>query len=211
MSNFKNTFYSLCLHRILNMSRENSDLSAIDWSDTDFSEEEFVHKLEPRNDLNTASTSTYQPDWNIWNESGASGLNCYPTRPDAVLPTRNTPNSAGLNLFSNIEITIPSLSRVRIPTGVVMSIPDCHYGKIMDSSLTWINGLHVLQGVIDSDFRGEISVVLFNTSRNEQLIHKGDIIAQIIIMKYVKLEPNWCIKHDDTNDYRFDSILTVDV
>lgn len=115
------------------------------------------------------------------------------------LPVRGTSESAGLDLFSNIDYIIPSYSRIKIPTGLMCSIPPNNYGKICDkSSIAWKKGLHVIGGIIDADYRGQIYVVLVNLSNNRQFIKKGEAIAQMIIMPFTKLEPLQGIVDTDT-------------
>lgn len=105
----------------------------------------------------------------------------------AKIPFRANPTDAGADLFSVVEETIPPLTRKLIKTGISIEIPEStlksYYGRIAPrSGLSYKNGIDVMAGVIDSSYRGEIGVVLFNSDQNQEYkINIGDRIAQIII------------------------------
>ena len=103
---------------------------------------------------------------------------------DAIQPRRSTPMSAGLDLFSTENTVVLSRSQAIIPTGISMALHVGTYGRIAGrSGIAVKNSIDVLAGVIDSDFRGEIKVVLFNHSERDFTILKGEAIAQLIIEK----------------------------
>lgn len=103
-------------------------------------------------------------------------------RPDAIIPTRGSKDAAGLDLYSIDYITIPAGGRVLVPTGISISIPRNTYFRIAPrSGLAYKSGVDVLAGVIDSDYRGEIKVLLVNLSKELFSIAKGDRIAQGIL------------------------------
>jgi len=101
----------------------------------------------------------------------------------AKIPTQATPFSAGYDLYAAEAIVVPRLGRKLIKTNVSMAIPMNHYGRIAPrSGLAYKNGIDVLAGVIDSDYRGDIGVILYNTDNNlDFTVNVGDKIAQIII------------------------------
>lgn len=101
----------------------------------------------------------------------------------AKAPTQGTLFSAGYDLYAAEEAIVPRFGRKLIKTNVSMAIPMNHYGRIAPrSGLAYKNGIDVLAGVIDSDYRGDIGVVLYNTDSNSDFHVKiGDKIAQIII------------------------------
>jgi len=103
----------------------------------------------------------------------------------AVLPLRGSAQAAGYDLYAAHDATIYSLSRVLVKTNISMAIPEGYYGRIAPrSGLAFKNGIDVLAGVIDSDYRGDIGVILFNTSTTQEFkVKQGDRIAQIIIEK----------------------------
>ena len=114
--------------------------------------------------------------------------------------TRGSCNSAGLDLSSNENGIIEPLSRVMISTGLIIKIPDNYYARIAPRSGLALNyGIDVLAGVIDSDYRGEIKVILYNTDKNNNFYYKkGDKIAQLIIEKYYDFEIKVVENLDDT-------------
>lgn len=108
--------------------------------------------------------------------------------PSAKLPIRVTPGSAGFDLFASETVTILTGSRALVPTGIAMAIPPGYYGRIAPrSGLSVRTGLVVNAGVIDSDYRGEIKVLLqhsWNSQPHENVtLNAGERIAQIIIEK----------------------------
>jgi dUTP pyrophosphatase len=105
--------------------------------------------------------------------------------PDAVFPSRATPDSAGLDLYATQAYSIPPLSIQKIPIGLSVEIPCGYYGKIFDRSSIAIKQIITLGGIIDSDYRGELIVILFNLSSEIFQIQKGDRIAQMICSPYI--------------------------
>lgn len=103
----------------------------------------------------------------------------------ASVPTKATAFSAGYDLYAAEEAMVPRLGRKLIKTNVGMAIPINHYGRIAPrSGLAFKNGIDVLAGVIDSDYRGDIGIILYNTDSNIDFnVKQGDKIAQIIIEK----------------------------
>lgn len=110
--------------------------------------------------------------------------------PLARLPKRANNTDAGADLFSVDDVIIQPLSRSLIHTGISLEIPpQSIYGRIAPrSGLALKNGIDVLAGVVDSGYRGEICVVLFNTDKdNAYEVKSGDRIAQIIFEQYLGL------------------------
>lgn len=105
------------------------------------------------------------------------------------LPKYQTELSAGMDLYANIEenITLKSLERKLIPTGLFLELPAGVEAQIRPrSGLALKNGVTVLNspGTIDADYRGEIGVILVNLSAEEFTVANGDRIAQMVIAKY---------------------------
>lgn len=105
------------------------------------------------------------------------------------LPSYKTAGSAGMDLKANIQgdITIFPLERKLIPTGIYISIPSGYEGQIrgrsglaLNHGITLANGI----GTIDSDYRGELKIILINLGQEEYNIKDGDRIAQLVFMKY---------------------------
>lgn len=103
---------------------------------------------------------------------------------------RANPTDAGMDLLASEDKVIPPLSRAVVSTGISMEIPEGYYGKIAPrSGLALKYGIDVLAGVVDSPYRGEIRVILFNTDKEETFnIRQGDKIAQIIIEKHYNFD-----------------------
>ena len=111
----------------------------------------------------------------------------------ATIPTYGTKYSAGADLYALLdeEITIKKGETVVIPTGLAMSIPIGYVGLIYArSSLGTKKGLAPANkvGVIDSDYRGEIKVVLYNQSSDNQTISPNERIAQIVITPFMQVK-----------------------
>ena len=84
---------------------------------------------------------------------------------NATIPTRGTIDSAGLDLYSAIKLTIKPSEKALIPTDIAISIPKTYYGRIAPrSSMAWKKHSDIGAGVIDSDYRGNIGVVIINLS-----------------------------------------------
>jgi dUTP pyrophosphatase len=108
----------------------------------------------------------------------------------AKVPTRSNLSDAGWDLYSTEDITIHEGERRTVKTGISIQMPDEWVGLIWPrSGLAVKSGIDVLAGVIDSGYRGEIMVCLYNTSVphaggfNNVEIKKGDRIAQILFQK----------------------------
>jgi dUTP pyrophosphatase len=102
------------------------------------------------------------------------------------MPVYAQPGDAGADLKSVESIYIPPLERLMVNTGVKLEIPEGYVGLIHPrSGLALKHGITVLNtpGTIDSGYRGEIGVILFNTSNKPFIINQGDRIAQLVIQK----------------------------
>lgn len=102
-------------------------------------------------------------------------------------PIYAQPGDAGADLRSRIDAVVPANSRVLVPTGVSIALPAGFVGLVHPrSGLAHKHGITVLNapGTVDSGYRGEISVNLFNTSDLDFEIARGDRIAQLVIQKY---------------------------
>lgn len=103
---------------------------------------------------------------------------------EAVIPNYAHQNDAGFDLYSTETIEIASMSRVQVPTGIAIEIPDDYVGLVWDKSgLSHKNGLKTLGGVIDAGYRGEVKVGIINLGNEKYILEKGHKIAQMIIQK----------------------------
>ncbi len=110
-----------------------------------------------------------------------------------LLPRHKTNGSSGIDLHANNSkpIVLKPLERVLIPTGLFMAIPKGYEGQIRGrSGLALKHGITLANGVgtIDSDFRGEIKIILINLGQEDFTINKGDRIAQFVLSKYENIE-----------------------
>jgi dUTP pyrophosphatase len=104
---------------------------------------------------------------------------------DAKLPTHGHPGDAGMDFYAIDAVVFAPGKQERVHTGVACEIPEGHVGLIWDkSSISFNMGLKVMGGVIDSSFRGELVMSLYNTTTTEQVLEKGHKIAQMIIQKF---------------------------
>lgn len=109
------------------------------------------------------------------------------------LPSYETIGSAGMDLRANLsqDITLKPLSRTFVPTGLFMAIPAGFEAQIRPRS-----GLALKKGIIcpnspgtiDSDYRGEVGVILANISNEDFIIKNGDRIAQLVIARHERIE-----------------------
>lgn len=103
---------------------------------------------------------------------------------NGIVPTKTNQSDAGFDLYSNIDTVIPSKQRKTVSTGIAIQMPEHFAGLIWPrSGLSVKKGIDVLAGVIDSGYRGEIMVCLYNTSDENVSITTGDRIAQIIFQE----------------------------
>ena len=105
------------------------------------------------------------------------------------LPKYETPGSAGMDLRADIEspVILGSLERKLIPTGLFMELPVGYEAQIRPrSGLAIKKGISLVNspGTIDSDYRGEIKVIMINLSHETQTIEPKERIAQMVIAKY---------------------------
>ena len=113
--------------------------------------------------------------------------------PKAELPKYKTEGSSGMDLMALIEnpITIKPQNSALIPTGLSIAIPEDTEVQIRPrSGLATKSSISVLNtpGTIDSDYRGEIKIILFNHGKEEFTVNNNDRIAQMILMPVLKAE-----------------------
>jgi dUTP pyrophosphatase len=110
-----------------------------------------------------------------------------------ILPEYKTDGSSGMDLMANVEQTVKILPGEKkiISTGIMLAIPEQYEIQIRPrSGLAAKNGISVLNtpGTIDSDYRGEIKIILINLGKNIFEIKKNDRIAQMIVCPIIKVE-----------------------
>lgn len=106
--------------------------------------------------------------------------------PLAIEPTRGSDDSAGYDLHACEDTLVPARGQARVNTGIALCIDDDHvYMRLAPrSGLASKHGLHVGAGVIDPDYHGPISVILFNHTDQDYLITCHDRIAQMIFERF---------------------------
>jgi dUTP pyrophosphatase len=119
------------------------------------------------------------------------------------LPAYSTIASAGMDVRANIEkdIVLKPLERTIVNTGLFLEIPKGYEAQIRPrSGLAIKKGITVLNspGTIDSDYRGEVCVILINLSNEEFIIRDGERICQMIIARHEKADWIEVIKIDET-------------
>lgn len=122
---------------------------------------------------------------------------------EGFLPKYATAQSAGADLYADIPegVTLGSLERKLIPTGVFIQLPKGCEAQIRPrSGLAFKHGITVLNtpGTIDGDYRGEIGVILVNLSNEPYVVMPGERIAQMVIARYEHAEWIETDKLDDT-------------
>ena len=110
------------------------------------------------------------------------------TSNDAQIPTKGSKGAAGLDLYSVHECVILPLSQNIIDIGLKIALPAGCYGRIAPrSGLAAKYSLQVLAGVVDADYRGPISVILYNASKTDSYrVQKGDRVAQLILERIIE-------------------------
>jgi dUTP pyrophosphatase len=108
------------------------------------------------------------------------------------LPSYATPGAAGCDLRAAVAepLTLAPGARALVPTGIAVAIPEGHEGQVrMRSGLALRHGLSLLNGpgTIDSDYRGEIGVILANLGAEPVTIERGERIAQLVIAPVAQL------------------------
>ena len=120
------------------------------------------------------------------------------------LPSYESKGAAGIDLSADIEneIILNPLHRKLIPTGIAISLPEDLEAQIRPrSGLAIKHGITLLNtpGTIDSDYRGEIKVILINLSNDNYTIKPNDRIAQIVFSQFISAQFNIVENLDDTD------------
>ncbi len=106
-----------------------------------------------------------------------------------ALPEYGSAGAAGADLRASQELVIPAGGRAAVPTGLRLEIPAGHVGLVWPrSGLALRHGIDTLAGVIDSDYRGEVRVVLVNHGEGPFRIEPGDRVAQLLVQPVVRVE-----------------------
>lgn len=116
---------------------------------------------------------------------------------DLPLPSYETRGAAGMDLRAAVDegasVVLPPGGRMAIPTGLAVALPEGFEGQVRPrSGLALRDGVTTLNtpGTIDSDFRGEVKVILINHGQRAFTVSRGDRIAQLVIAAVARAE--WC-------------------
>ena len=125
------------------------------------------------------------------------------TAEGVTLPKYETEGSAGMDIRANITepITLGSLERKLVPTGIKVSIPEGYEIQVRPrSGLALKHGISMANatGTIDSDYRGEIGVILINLSKDEYTIEPQERIGQMVLNKVEQIEFEVVTSLDET-------------
>lgn len=122
---------------------------------------------------------------------------------DFSLPEYATEGSAGMDLKANEVVSIPAGGRRVVKTGIYIQLPDGYEAQIRPrSGMAAKRGITVLNapGTIDSDYVGEIGVILHNASNKPETIFMGDKIAQMVVAKYEKVKWEQLSRHSELEE-----------
>ena len=100
----------------------------------------------------------------------------------AVIPTRNNPDDAGLDLCALEAVVIPPGEGRMIDTGIAVELPPNTVGMLADRSSKGKKGLKVCGGIIDVPYRGPLKVVLWNLSTVPAEIKEGEAVCQMLVI-----------------------------
>ena len=104
--------------------------------------------------------------------------------PSSKHPVRATDGAAGYDLYTPIGVDLGPYSQKLIPLGLAISVPQGHYGRLADRSSLAKLGLHILGGLIDSDYRGERNKIVANLSDRQHSFLAGDRVAQLLLERH---------------------------
>ena len=134
------------------------------------------------------------PTWN------GPVLNVKKLNENATVPTKVNKSDAGYDLYALEGTIIDKHSHKLIKTGISMQIPEGYVGLIWPrSGMAYKHGIDVFAGVIDSSYRGDVGVILYNSQYSNYNIEKGDRIAQIIFQKIEDFDLHVVENLDDTS------------
>jgi len=108
------------------------------------------------------------------------------------LPTYATEGSAGLDLRADEDVTLAPGERRLVPTGIAIQLPAGCEGQVRPrSGLALRHGVGLVNapGTIDSDYSGEIGVILINNGQEIVRFHRGERIAQLVVARYERVTP----------------------
>lgn len=150
-----------------------------------------------REEMLRESQTKHRAPFPTWN---GPVLNIKKLDEDAIVPTKANRSDAGYDLYAFHGTILQKHAHKLIKTGISMAIPEGYVGLIWPrSGMAYKHGIDVFAGVIDSTYRGEIGVVLYNSQYSNYSIEKGDRIAQILFQKVEDFDLHVVENLDDTS------------
>jgi len=117
----------------------------------------------------------------------------------AVVPTKVNRSDAGYDLYALHGAIVQKHCHKLIKTGISMAIPEGYVGLIWPrSGMAYKHGIDVFAGVIDSSYRGDVGVILYNSQYSDYNVEQGDRIAQIVFQKVKDFDLQLVDNLDDT-------------
>lgn len=108
---------------------------------------------------------------------------------NATTPTKANESDAGFDLYASHGAILEKHTHKLIKTGISMAIPKGYVGLIWPrSGMAYKHGIDVFAGVIDSGYRGDVGVILYNSQYSDYNVEKGDRIAQLVLQKVEDFE-----------------------
>ncbi|CAL9730094.1 deoxyuridine 5'-triphosphate nucleotidohydrolase [Monosporozyma unispora] len=105
---------------------------------------------------------------------------------DATVPTKGSSTAAGYDIYASQPCVIPAQGQGLVATDISFTVPVGTYGRIAPrSGLAVKHGIQTGAGVVDRDYTGEVKVVLFNHSKKDFEVAKGERVAQLILEKII--------------------------
>lgn len=164
--------------------------------------------FEPDENYNKIIESISDEEWqdmedDFYNQLQMSVLKVKTLHPDAVVPFYNYPTDSGFDLYSVEEITLPSLGRALIPTGLSFQFDEGYEVQVRTKSGLAINqGIMVLNspGTVDQGYSGEIKVPIFNANLHPVTITKGMKVAQGVLCPVINGRKVQVIETDELDE-----------
>jgi len=119
---------------------------------------------------------------------------------DAELPQMIKEGDAAMDFYAYKDYEIAPWEKIIAETGIAIAIPRGYWGNVRDrSGLAAKHSIHTMAGVFDSNYRGEVQIILINLGKEKYNIKKGDRICQMIIERHQDLEVEEVEELDQTN------------
>ncbi|MDD5749614.1 MAG: dUTP diphosphatase [Patescibacteria group bacterium] len=120
--------------------------------------------------------------------------------PDAQLPQMLKEGDAAMDFYSYKDYQLSPGQTIIVETGMAIAIPRGYWGNVRDrSGLAAKHSLHTMGGVFDSNYRGEVQIIIINLGKEIYNIKKGDRICQMIIARHEDVEIEEAEELDETN------------